>query len=317
MSQFWDLIFSTDFLYSILRVTTPILLAALGSVIASNAGVCNLALEGTMTLSALAGVVISAWTQSAWLGLLAAVVSGGIFTAILGFFVLKMEANDAVAGIAMNIMATGLGSFLLFQITGEKGVSTSLQSLSLPKIHIPLIQDIPVLGKIISGHNVMTYLSFLLVAFVFVFLYRTRLGTRIRAAGLSEDTARSAGIPVFRTKFTAVMLSGVFASLAGAYMSMGYLNTFSTNMVAGRGYIALAAEAMGGTRPLGTMAASLIFGIFDAISNMAQSLRIPSELIQCIPYTATIIGLVVYSIRRQQKLKRRLLGKSSEAQASS
>lgn len=313
MSKFLELIFSTDFFYSILRVTTPILLAALGSVIASSAGICNLALEGTMTLSALAGVVISAWTQNVWLGLLAAVAAGAVFTALLSFFVLKMEANDAVAGIAMNIMATGLASFLLFQATGEKGVSTSLESLSLPRVNIPLIQEIPVLGKIISGHNIMTYLAFFLVFVVFVFLYQTKLGTRIRAAGLDDDTARSAGVPVFRTKFAAVMLSGVFASLAGAYMSMAYLNTFATNMVAGRGYIALAAEAMGGTKPLGTMAASLIFGIFDAISNMAQSLRIPSELIQCIPYTATIIGLVAYSVRRQQRLKKRLLGKGPKA----
>jgi simple sugar transport system permease protein len=197
-------------------------------------------------------------------------------------------------------MAVGLATFLLFLFTGEKGVSTKLHSLSLPVIDIPLIKDIPVLGAILSGHNVLTYLAVVLIAVTSVILKRTKLGIRIRAVGHDPATTMSVGINVYNVKMTAVLMSGLLASFAGAYLSMGYMNLFTSNMVAGRGYIAIAAEAMGGGMPLGSAAASLIFGFFDALANVMQSLRIPSELIQCIPYAATIIGFVLFCLKKKR-----------------
>ena len=308
METFWQTVFSADFLNSVFRVTTPILLCALGSVFTSNAGITNLAVEGTMTMAALAGVVVSAFTQSAVIGLIGAVIIGVAFSLIFAFCVLKLKTNDIITGIALNLLAAGLATFLLFLITGEKGVSTKLDSLALPIINIPLIKDIPILGTILSGHNVLTYFTILLLFVVSVLLYRTKLGIRIRAVGIDTNTVSSVGINVFKTQLAAIILCGVCASLGGAYLSMGYMSMFTSNMVAGRGYIAIAAEAMGGGTPFGTALSSLIFGIFDALSNVMQSLRIPSELIQCVPYAATIIGFVLFSLRklrRQKQLLRR------------
>lgn len=308
METFWQTVFSAEFLYSVFRVTTPILLCALGSVFTSNAGITNLAVEGTMTMAALAGVVVSAFTQSALVGLFGAVAIGVAFSMVFAFCVLKLKTNDIITGIALNLLATGLATFLLFLITGEKGVSIKLASVALPVINIPIIRDIPVLGTILSGHNVLTYLAMLLPFAIAVLLYRTKLGIRIRAVGIDPNTTDSVGIDVFKTQFVAILLCGVCASIGGAYLSMGYMNMFTSNMVAGRGYIAIAAEAMGGGTPFGTALASLVFGAFDALSNVMQSLRIPSELIQCVPYVATIIGFVLFSIRKsrlQSQLLRR------------
>lgn len=307
MKKVISLVFSAQFLYAVLRVTTPILFAAMAALITNKASVFNIALEGIMLMAAFTGVVVSAFTQSCILGLLAGVIAGVIIALILGYFGLKLKTNIILAGIALNLMASGGTVFLLFLITKDKGISTSLKSMVLPRITLPLINKIPILGTILSGHNVLTYVSLLSVVFIYYLLYKTPLGTKIRAVGENEDAADSVGISVMKIKYIALAISGVLAGLGGVYMSMGYVSWFSTNMTAGRGFISIVAAAMGGDTPLGTFLASLLFGFADALSNSLSSFNIPPEFIQALPYITTIFGLVIYSskkISKENKIRR-------------
>lgn len=304
MQEFFNIVFSVGFGYSILRVTTPILFAALGALISDKAGVINIALEGIMLISALIGVIVSAGTGSVWVGLLAAVIIGGIIGIVMAYFSLNLKSDIILTGIAINLMAAGGTIFLLYIVAKDKGISTSLKSGILPKIVIPIINKIPVIGPILSGHNVLTYIGLIAVGLVSYFLYKTPLGLRIRSVGENENAAASVGVNVIKIKYIALAISGMLAGFGGAYMSMGYVSWFSKNMTAGRGFIALAAEAMGGATPIGTFLTSLLFGCADALSNSLQSMKIPTELVQMIPYIATIIGLVVYARKKSKKVKK-------------
>ncbi len=304
MSAFFDIIFSSHFGYSVLRVSTPILFAALGALISDKAGVINIALEGIMLMSALTGVIFSAITGSAFFGLFMAVLIGGFVGLSLGYFSLNLKTNVILAAVAINLIAIGGTVFVLYLVAGDKGISSSLASKVLPKIDIPGLKSIPGLGPILSGHNVLTYLAFLSVLFIWFFLYKTPLGLRIRAVGENEHAADSVGISVVKTRYIALVISGALAGFGGAYMSMGYVSWFSRDMTAGRGFIALAAEAMGGATPIGCMLTSLLFGFFDALSNSLQSLKIPYEFVSMLPYVATVVGLVLYTIRKTEKIRR-------------
>jgi len=304
MDNLFAVIFTTAFGYAVLRVTTPILFAALGALISDKAGVINIALEGMMLTAALVGVIFSAYTQSALIGLVAAVIAGTLMGIVLAYFSLNLKTNIVLAGIAMNLMASGGTIFVLFLAANDKGISTSLNSKVLPNIQIPVLNNIPVLGPILSGHNVLTYVSLLAVLVVYILLYKTPLGLRIRAVGENDHAADSVGISVIKVRYIALALSGTFSGLGGAYMSMGYVSWFSTNMTAGRGFIAMAAEAMGMATPLGTFLTSLLFGFADALSNSLQSLRVPAEFVQMIPYVATILGLIIYATRNTSKINK-------------
>ncbi len=304
MSAFFDIIFNPQFGYSVLRVSTPILFAALGALISDKAGVINIALEGIMLMSALTGVIFSAITGSAFFGLLMAVIVGGLVGLSLGYFSLNLKTDVILAAVAINMIALGGTIFVLFLVAGDKGISSSLASKVLPKIDIPGLKSIPGIGPILSGHNVLTYLAFLSVFLIWFFLYKTPLGLRIRAVGENEHAADSVGISVIKTRYTALVISGVLAGFGGAYMSMGYVSWFSRDMVAGRGFIALAAEAMGGATPVGCMLTSLLFGFFDALSNSLQLLKIPYEFVSMLPYAATVVGLVIYTIRKTEQIRK-------------
>lgn len=304
MQGFFDIIFSVEFGYAILRVTTPILFAAMGALISDKAGVINIALEGIMLIAALTGVIFSAMTQSAFLGLFAAVLIGALVGMLLAYFALNLKTDVILSAIAINLIASGGTVFIMFLVAGDKGISSSLASMVLPKLNLPLVQDIPVLGSILSGHNVLTYVAILSVIVMQYFLYRTPLGLRIRAVGENSKAADSVGISVRKTQYIALTLSGMMAGFGGAYMSMGYVSWFSKDMTAGRGFIALAAEAMGGATPIGAFLTSLLFGFFDALSNSLQSLRIPAEFVQMIPYAATVVGLVIYAINKSNRIKK-------------
>ena len=301
-----ELIFSTDFLYMWIRVATPILLASLGAVICTKAGVVNLGLEGIMLISALAGVLGSAFGGSLWIGLLTGLLASVAVSAVFAYFHLVLKANNVLCGTAVNTMASGLTVFVLQLATGEKGNSSSLKSFSFPNVDIPIIKDIPVLGGILSGHNALTYLALAMVVVIWFFLYKTPMGLRMRAVGENPDAASSVGQNVTGIRFLAILLCGVLTGLGGMYLSMGYLTMFVRDMTAGRGFIALAACSMGQATPVGALISSMIFAFFDGLSNILQVLKIPSEFIQMLPYLATIAGLTVYSIQKSAAASRKI-----------
>ena len=299
------MIFSTDFLYMWIRVATPILLASLGAVICTKAGVVNLGLEGIMLISALAGVLGSAFGGSLWIGLLTGLLASVAVSAVFAYFHLVLKANNVLCGTAVNTMASGLTVFVLQLATGEKGNSSSLKSFSFPNVDIPIIKDIPVLGGILSGHNALTYLALAMVVVIWFFLYKTPTGLRMRAVGENPNAASSVGQNVIKIQFLAIVLCGLMTGLGGMYLSMGYLTMFVRDMTAGRGFIALAACSMGQATPVGALISSMIFAFFDGLSNILQVLKIPSEFIQMLPYLATIAGLTVYSIQKSAAASRK------------
>ena len=299
------IIFSADFLFVVLRVTTPILFATLAVTIASRSGLFNIAIEGIMLIAALTGVIFSDRFQNPWIGLLFALILGGLIGALLAFLVLKLKTDAILAGIALNLMATGGTIFFLYLVSGDRGVSSSLDSIPLPNINLPIIENIPFLGTVLSGHNILTYLAFLAAILVHILLFKTPLGYKIRAVGENSEAAESVGIKVHRIQFIASTLSGILASFGGAFLSMGYLSWFTSGMTAGRGYIGLAANAMGGSTPIGGLIVSLIFGIADAMANVFQTgIDLPYELVQMIPYITTIVGLAIFSYNNKKKKER-------------
>ena len=295
MDSLLSAIFSADFISSVLRLSTPILFAGLAALITDKAGVINIGLEGIMLSAALAGVVGRAFGGNAFIGLLLALVVGVAMGLLMAYFAIGLKTDIVLTGIALNLMASGGTVFLLYVITKDKGMSTSLKSFIMPVIQLPFIKSIPVLGDILSGHNLLTYLAFLFTVLVWILLYRTPLGLRIRVVGENISAAESVGIPVKKVQFIALAISGVLASMGGAYMSMGYMDKFARDMTAGRGFIALAAEALGRATPLGTLIASLFFGMVDALSSNLQILNVPVQFVQMLPYVCTIVGLVIYS----------------------
>lgn len=304
MDNLFEILLTSEFLFSVIRVTTPILFAALGGLIANKAGVPNIGLEGIMLMSALFGVIGSAYSQSALIGLFTGIFVGWLMGAILGYFTLKLKTHVILGGIAINLFASGASIFILYLLTGEKGTSSSLPSLTLPAVNVPFIENIPYIGAALSGHNILTYISILLVVYVWYMLKYTKLGLRIRAVGENEDAAESVGINVKKIQFIAISLSGIFAGLGGVFLSMGYVSWFSRDMSAGRGWIALAAEAMGRGSVLGTTLSSLLFGAADALGNTLQLFSVPAELISIIPYVATVVSLLIFAIRDTNKRKK-------------
>ena len=293
-------VFSATFAASILRVTTPILFAALGAVVSDLAGVTNIALEGMMLVSAFTGVVVSTFTGSAWIGLLAGMLAAALMGLTLGYFHLKLRTSIILAGIAMNLLASGGTVFLLYVVAKDKGVSSSLASKVVPEWQIPLLKDIPLIGAVLGKQNALTYLSLLAVGVVYFVLYKTSFGLRLRAVGESPAAAESVGISVHKVQVAALAISGLLAGMGGAHLSMGYVSWFSRDMTSGRGYLAMAAEALGRRHPIGAFFASLFFGVADALSNYMQSLRVPGEFVSMIPYLLTLIALAIYA-RGQSK----------------
>lgn len=305
--QLFDTIFKAEFLFSVIRITAPILFAAMGAVIADKAGVVNIGLEGIMMISALFGVLFSYWTQSWLVGVIGAMLVGVLLGLMMGFFALKLKTDIILAGIAVNMLGAGGTIFLLYMFTGMRGNTGALVSANIliPTVNIPLLQNIPILGEILSGHSVLTYVAFLLVWLIWLLLYRSPLGLNIRAVGENPNAASSVGVSVLRIKYIAISLSGAMAGLGGAFMSMYYSQGWNSGMVAGRGFIALAAQAMGRSEPVGAMFSSLLFGLAQALRTKVSGLQgVSSYLVSLIPYVVTILGLVIYAASTLKRVKK-------------
>lgn len=292
-----------DLVPAIFRVSTPLILAGLGVHVSTRAGVLNIGVEGMMLAAALAGVVVSAATQSAVVGLLAALLAGLVLSLLLSLAIHVLRADLILSGIALNMAALSGTTLTLYGITGDKGISGSLASLTLPNLTIPIVADLPVLGTIFSGHHILTYVAFLSAPLVVLLITRTPLGLAMRAVGENPHAAAATGVPVLRVQVIALMISGLFAGAAGAFLSMGYVSWFSQNMTAGRGFIALAADVMGFGSAWGTLVASLILGATEAVSLSLQGIGVPPELLQAIPYLVPVLAMVIHARRKMLKRK--------------
>ena len=288
------------FVAALLRVSTPILFAALGALISDRAGVINIGIEGIMLSGAFAGVVGSAFTGSAWLGLAAAVLTGCLLGALLSAAIHWLKADLVLSGIALNLACASGTVLLLFALTGDKGMSGSLPSKVLPTVNLPLLDRVPVLGTAIGHQHVLTWASLLAVPLISVLLMRTPFGLRLRAVGENAEAAAIAGGRVARVQFAALVLSGALGGIAGAFLSMGYVSWFVGGMSAGRGFIAIAAEVMGGGMALGTFVSALVLGAAETFATDLQGIGLPSELMQTVPYVVPVVALVLHASRRRR-----------------
>jgi simple sugar transport system permease protein len=273
-----------------LRMATPIVYAALGGIFSERVGIINIGLEGTMLTSAFAGVTTSFYTGNPWLGVVVAVLVGGLIGLLHALLTVKFVGNQIVSGTGINIFALGFTAYMSQIIWGSRGASEGVRGLGTWTI--PVVADLPVVGPIIGSHSPLVYLMLVVTVLSYVVLFRTPLGLRIRAVGEHPTAAETAGIDVIRIKFLCVILSGMLAGLGGAFMSLGHLNLFTRGMTGGRGFIAMAAMIFGKWMPFGAFGASLLFGLADALQMRLQSLGLlPPQIILTIPYLLTVAVL--------------------------
>jgi simple sugar transport system permease protein len=261
-----------------LRMTTPLLFAALGGVLSERSGVINIALEGMMLTGAFFSVAGTWWTGNPWLGMAIGVLSAGVAACIHAYWSITLRGNQIVAGTAVNLIAAGLTAFLIQRIWSQAGGSERVEKLP----------------NLFSGVNILLPVAFLLVPIVHIFLFRTKQGLHLMASGEHPQAAESVGIDVTRNRYLAVVASGLLAGLGGAFLSIGDLNYFTLDMTAGRGFIALAAVIFGGWTPIGAMLAALLFGASQAVQIQAQATAgfpISSDLLLAFPYLLTLIAV--------------------------
>ena len=295
-----------EFLAEAIRMATPLIFAALAALITRQAGMFNMGVEGMILCSALAAVAFAHYSGNMWVGLLGAVLVGLLTGLIIAFANLSGKTELYLTCIAFNLAASGGTVFIMYVLTGEKSTTSgAFRSDQIPNIEIPFIKDIPVIGRIISGQSLLTWVAVLSIFLVWLLLKRTRLGLRIRAVGENPHAAESVGISVKKIGYTSFAICGLMAGLSGAYLSMSYVTFFMKNMANGRGYIGLSAQNMAGGEPVGSALASLLFGFSQALTTtMKNQTNFPTEFLEMIPYAATIIALGVTGLIAIQRIKK-------------
>jgi len=289
-----------EILHGTLRMATPIGLAALGGLFTHRAGVLNIALEGMMLIGAFVGVIVSYATGNVVIAIFAAILASLLMGFAFSFFGVTMRGNFIITGLAVNIFALGLTSFILQNAYGTRGSFSSPKIVGLKPIDIPLLDRIPIIGPMLNHQTPIVYISVLALIVVSVALYKTRYGLYVRVVGENEESAKSLGINIVWIKYSAVMISAVLSALAGLNLSLENLNMFVENMTNGRGFIALAAIFCGQGTPVGAYAFSFLFGLADAVQMRLQSFHIPGAFIQMIPYLFIIVILTAVAIMRRR-----------------
>ncbi|HYY03366.1 MAG TPA: ABC transporter permease [Gaiellaceae bacterium] len=289
----WTPLFTAMFAFA-----TPLTFAALGGMFSERSGVVNIGLEGMM-LSGAFFAVLGADKLGNWsLGLLCAIVAGGVAAAIHAFVSIHLRADQIVSGTAINFLALGVTGYFFIQIYGENGTPGSISQV--PDVNIPGLESIGFIGPVFGHLNLMVWLMFLALVLSYIVIFRTPLGLRIRSVGEHPRAADTVGISVYRIRYGSVILSGMLSALGGAYLSIGFVGSFNENMTAGRGFIGLAALIFGNWRPFGAFAAALLFGFSTALSfRLAQPWGNSAVLFQALPYVLTLIavaGLIGRSI---------------------
>ena len=301
----WNQIVDLSLIAVLFRVMTPILLAALGGLISDIGGAINIGLEGLMLLSAFTSIAVGSATGSWALGVLAGVAVSVLVSYAMGFFSLKMKVDIIITGFAVNIFGSGFTIFLMSKLFGVTGNYSPGSASRIPVVKIPFLEDVPVLGKLLSGHSLMVWIALLSVVFCFIMIYKTPYGVHLRSVGEAPYAAQSLGIPVKRIQYSALAWSGVFAGLAGSFLSNGLTNMFVKDMTAGTGFLALAVVLLGNRNPIGILIGSVIFGLASALATIVQTVPnapIPSQFIQMIPYVVTIAALVFFALRHRRRL---------------
>ena len=280
-------------LLTIVTAATPLLIAAIGQLVVERSGVLNLGMEGMMIMGAASGFAVAILTGSSWIGVVAALAAGMGLSLVFAFLTLGLAANQVASGLALSIFGLGLSGVIGAPFIGARRDA-------MPKLDLPLLSELPLVGKLVFGHDPFVYASFALVIGTWWFLNRTRPGLVLRACGENHVSAHALGYPVLRIRLWAVLFGGACAGLAGAYLSLVYTPFWSPGMTAGRGWIALAIVVFASWRPWRAVAGAYIFGGITILQLHAQGfgIRIPSQFLAALPYLVTITALVIIMSRR-------------------
>ncbi len=275
-------------LAAMLRFATPLIFGAMGGILSERSGIINIGLEGMMLMGAFFGIFGADVFGSWFVGIVVGVAAGAVMGLVHAFVSIQLRADQVVSGTAINILALGITGYVFIYHYGDQGTPGEVPRV--PGLTIPLVEDIPFIGEAVGRMSWLTAFALLLVPLLTLFLFRTRGGLRLRSVGEKPRAADTVGLPVIRTRYLAVTASGALAALGGVYLSIALLGSFSENMTAGRGFIALAAVIFGSWRPWGALAGCLLFGFSSAL---AQRLPAFSEstavLFQALPYVLTLV----------------------------
>jgi simple sugar transport system permease protein len=275
-----------------IRLATPYLYAALGEALGQRSGVLNLGVEGQMLLGSFAAFYVVLTTGNLWLGVLAAIIVGAAMGLAMAYVTIHLNAEQGISGIGFYLFGLGMSDLLFQKLVGN--VETVQ---GFPPIYIPVLSDIPIIGKIFFSQNIMVYGAYLLVPIALFILNKTTLGLKIRSVGENPDAADSLGVSVARTRYFTVTLGGILSGIAGASLSIALLNVFQQNMTSGMGFIAVALVYFGAWRPLGVLGGALLFSMVMALQLWVQvkagNAFIPSDIAVMMPYVLTILVLVI------------------------
>ncbi|MFT4005088.1 MAG: ABC transporter permease [Lacrimispora sp.] len=298
MEAFFNLNFFVELLLSTVRMATPILFVALAETYSERAGLVNIGLDGIMSLGALVGFLIGFRTGSPMAGIAAGALAGIAINMIYAFCTIRLCAPQIVYGMAVNILAPALASFI-YRLSFSD-TSTLIQGVAMKEVPIPLLSRIPVVGPVLFNHIPLVYLAYLLVPVTAVFLNRTKAGLNFKAVGEFPKAAESLGINVMLQKYIACIICGALSGIGGAYLTICYTSTYSEGIVAGRGFIALSAVIFGRWMPTGVLLACLLFGFCDALQIRLQLLSpsTPYQILQMIPYLCTLFVLAFFGIKK-------------------
>ncbi len=306
--DYFSLEWIATFLFSVIRIATPLIYVALCSAVSQQAGLTNMASEAMMLSSSLAGVIFSATTQNLFIGILGGVACSVLVALFICFATFVMKVDLYLMSIAMNWALLGGTIYVMWLTTGVKSnTAAGFASLSMPDIHIPILSSIPFIGDILSGHNGFTYLAILMTFLVWFLLFRTKIGLRMRAVGQNPAAAESVGINPRKIYTLAFVIAAGIVSLGGMFLSMGYQGFFINNITAGRGFIGLSASTIANSNPIFAALVSLVLGLAEAITNNARVYITDSQFIAAMPSALTVILIIVLSYVRLRSQKKREL----------
>jgi len=274
----------------------------------SKVRVFNIALEGTLLTSAFFAFLTQYFTRNIWLSVLVGVATAMCITFIMSFFIVHLNGQPMIVGMAINTFAQGFTTFMLSMVFNTKGTVNAMTPdgllTGLPKVSIPGIRDIPILSTVFNNLTPIDYLAFVMAIFMYVLMYKTVIGFRLMAIGINESAASSLGIRVKRYQIIATTLSGGMIGLAGCLLTLGSVTLFTQNISAARGYVALAANNLCKGHPLGALMSSFLFGFTKALARVLQNTAAKQQLLECIPYVATIAAMAVYNVIARKRAKK-------------
>jgi simple sugar transport system permease protein len=290
ISDLFSMTVLVGILASGIRLATPYLYAAIGETFGQRSGVLNLGVEGQMLLGAFTAFYVAIQTGNLWLGVLSAMIVGALMGLAMAFVTVNLQAVQGISGIGFYLFGLGL-SDLLFQ----KVLGTVETVKGFPKINLPVLSDLPIVGEIFFQQNILVYIAFALVPLAWFILYKTTLGLKIRAVGENPEAADSLGVSVARIRYLTIILGGTLSGIAGASLSVALLNVFQQNMTSGLGFIAVALVYFGAWRPFGVLGGALLFSLVNSLQLWVQVLGIPipSDIAVMMPYILTILVLVI------------------------